>query len=96
VSTDRMPILHAERRYLKTAGLQDVESVPFAPFATDAARARTQRNHGQTPERIRERGGFGIREALAILTGRDYWWARQETTSEDVTELLRLVAERAP
>ncbi len=87
-----MPILHAERRALKAAGLQEVESVPFAPFTTDEARRNSQRNHGQTPERIRERGGFGIREALAVLTGRDYWWARQDTTTEDVAELLRLCA----
>ena len=44
-----------------------VRSLPRTMFV-DAHERQCQRNHGQTLDRIRERGGFGATEAIAVLS----------------------------
>jgi hypothetical protein len=42
--------------------------IPWAAFDRATARKWCLRNHRQTPERLRERGGLSPREAMCILT----------------------------
>lgn len=54
--------------------------VPFG--AVSAHRQQCKTNHGQTPERLRERGGLAWSELYAVLGDREYvrideWRAQQ-------------------
>lgn len=55
----RFPILSTDRR---KCGL---EWIPWDMLSPHAAQAT--RNHGQTLERLAQRGGLGVSEAIAIL-----------------------------
>lgn len=44
-----------------------VKELPLSMFV-DAHEAQCEKNHYQTLERIRERGGFGASEAIAVLS----------------------------
>lgn len=48
-----------------------VESIPRSMFTTNSEEY-AQINHGQTLERLRERGGLDAKEALAILSSCKY------------------------
>lgn len=50
---------------------QKLGSIPWAVIAPHEPQA--QRNHGQTLERLSERGGLSPCEAIAVLTDRDYY-----------------------
>jgi hypothetical protein len=45
-------------------------------------RAQAQRNHGQSLERLAERGGLGAEEAVAVIEDKDYYerWSPGERT----------------
>lgn len=43
--------------------------IPWSHFDTKEVREQCRRNHGQTPERLRERGGLSSRESMMVLTG---------------------------
>lgn len=65
-------------------------SIPWEMIAPHERQA--QINHGQTLERLAERGGLGIREALWVL--KDYRWKWADigpNRAEDVEELISLV-----
>jgi hypothetical protein len=64
-----MPMLYDrhERRYLEAAGVFVPKEIPWDFKATHA---RCMKNHMQTPERLAERGGLGVEEALAVLRDR--------------------------
>jgi len=47
-------------------------SMPMGLFTTEECRRRCQANHGQSPERLAERGGLSVREAACILLGRSW------------------------
>jgi hypothetical protein len=63
-------------------------SVPWSLLAPHEERA--WRNHGQTLQRLAERGGLGPDEMCAIIEGRR--WRQMEFT-ESVSRLLELTAE---
>ena len=46
------------------------------------------KNHGQTLERLAERGGLGYDEALAILEDRDYLYIEQKIVKEKVFNIV--------
>lgn len=96
-----MPLLYdyRERRKLESAGVDCPGSIPW-DFA--ATQPQCQRNHGQAPERLAERGGLSAGEALAILKGQsrparspsisDPAWLDHERRM--LAELLALVSVR--
>jgi len=43
--------------------------IPWRYFDTEEARLWCQRNHDQTPEELRSRGGLSAAEAMLVLTG---------------------------
>jgi len=66
-----------------------LKAIPISVLNDDWA----QRNHGQTIERLAERGGIDVSEALAIIERRD--WEKIET-EKPVAELklMEAVADR--
>lgn len=60
-------------RELKSAGIDYPKKWPFAPFGLERSRRRAESTHTQTPERLAERGGLDVREALAILRDVSYF-----------------------
>ena len=46
------------------------------------------KNHGQTLERLAERGGLGYDEALAVLEDRDYLYIEQRIAKEKVFNII--------
>jgi hypothetical protein len=73
----RFPILHGP-------------SIPWAIIA--ACEHQAQINHGQTIERLADRGGLDPSEAVAVLTGKR--WSRDLVTPNVINQLLAIVHER--
>lgn len=46
-----------------------VKSIPLEMISDEACERQSQKNHSQTVERIRERGGFGAGEAIRVMSG---------------------------
>ncbi len=46
-----------------------VRSIPWAMIADDAGERQAQRNHSQTLDHLRDRGGLGACEAIKIIAG---------------------------
>lgn len=67
-----------------------VIALPWSLLAPHERQA--QANHGQTLERLAERGGLGLCEAVAILEDRRW---RRMPRAEANAELVRILAERA-
>jgi hypothetical protein len=63
-----------------------IKQVPFALFAGEAVERQSQRNHGQTVERIAERGGYSACEALAVIAGLD--WDRVSKLDEEAAHRI--------
>lgn len=63
-------------------------SVPFNLFAPEYVRRRAQANHGQTPERLAERGGVSAPEAICLLG--DLPLRRARRFAPDAVALARL------
>lgn len=83
---------HDERlRYLK---FFPKLCVPWALLAPHEAQA--QRNHGQTLERLAERGGLGADEMVAILEDRPWSSVRLLSMEQALTKLLELVKRWKP
>lgn len=57
--------------------------------ATDADRKQAQRNHGQTLERLHERGGMSWCEMAAILEHREYRSMDIDKAEARVHEILQ-------
>jgi hypothetical protein len=66
-------------------------SIPWAVIAPHEEQAR--RNHGQTLQRLAERGGLSPAEAVAVLT--DQPWRSMPDGPEVAAELNRLIAAAA-
>lgn len=45
-----------------------VKSIPWEMIGDEACERQSQKNHSQTLDRIRERGGFGAGEAIRIMS----------------------------
>lgn len=67
-----------------------VLSVPWEIIAPHEAQAKT--NHGQTLERLRERGGLGAAEVVAILEDRP--WRRSMSNVDAHASLVRELKRR--
>ena len=63
-----------------------VEDIPWGVIAPHEAQA--QRNHGQSLERLAERGGLGVCEAVAILEDRPWHKMDQVVALEQLTEIV--------
>lgn len=69
--------------------------LPWSLIAPHEAQAI--KNHGQTLERLAERGGLGFAEAAAILEDRDYrpiCWPGQEPSQDAARSYLALLMAR--
>lgn len=71
-----------------------VENIEWRP--TEADRKRAGRNHGQTLERLNERGGMLWCEMAAILEDRSWRWMDQKAAREAVYAELKRRAVIAP
>lgn len=89
--TTDMPILSPTGdlalRIRRDERLVIVHSLPLTMFV-DAHERQCQRNHGQTLERIRERGGFGAIEALAVLSCTSYFDLGADRVSSEYAHRL--------
>jgi hypothetical protein len=45
-----------------------VRRLPWRLFESDACQRQCEQNHSQSVERIAERGGFGAKEAIAVIS----------------------------
>lgn len=66
------------------------KSVPWAFVAPHEAQAL--RNHGQTLQRLAERGGLSAAEMLAVVTGRTWWEMGKPSDIDAAPKLLALLA----
>jgi hypothetical protein len=64
-----------------------MSEIPFAMIAPHEARAK--RSHGQSLERLAERGGLAVAEALDVLEGRR--WGSTKICIENEHYLINLV-----
>lgn len=79
-------------RELRRAGATAVViALPWDVIAPHAAQA--QRNHGQTLERLAERGGLGPDEAVAVLENRP--WRRMPRAEANATLAKMLMGRMA-
>lgn len=49
-----------------------VRSIPWEMIGDEACERQSQKNHGQTLDCIRERGGFGAEEAICVMASLHY------------------------
>ena len=76
VSTKRFPILFGGLRARDVyEGFGCPSDVPWGLVETNAKQC--ERNHGQTPERLAERGGLHPVELVAVIEGRP-WFTMSE------------------
>jgi hypothetical protein len=68
-------------------GSQTLKSVPWGLLGPHWRQA--ERNHGQSLERLAQRGGLAPCEALAVIEGRS--WGSREPMPNDESELVALV-----
>lgn len=68
MSARRFRVHPESQREAQRAGLACPAVVPWSLLAPHEAQA--QHNHGQTLERLNERGGLGVEEMVAIINGR--------------------------
>jgi len=77
------------RTVMPIMGATLLSEVPFAMLVPHEAQA--MRNHGQTLERLAQRGGLGTSEALDILEGRG--WGSAAVCIENERHLINKVRE---
>lgn len=75
------------RTKMPIMGATLLSEIPFAMIAPHEEQA--QRNHGQTLNRLAERGGLSTGEAIAILEGRK--WSSVKECVENEHYLISLV-----
>lgn len=94
---EHMPIVRPRGRKWGPSPLSEhpdcPSRLPFALFATKQARSRCNLNHGQTPERLAERGGLGPGEAAAILCDLDARaaWVDENKAVRSLTEIVERI-----
>lgn len=72
-------------------GKPKLEPLPWSII--EPHREQALRNHGQTIERLRERGGLGPCEAVAILENRRWRRMDQAEAIEQLAEIVRKCSE---
>lgn len=75
------------RATMPIMGAMLMSEIPFAMIEPHEAQAK--RNHGQTLERLAQRGGLAASEALDIIEGRR--WGSAEVCIENEHYLINLV-----
>lgn len=83
--TRRLELIEG-RRFPIMGGGPNIPWVIIAPYESQA-----QSNHGQSLERLAQRGGLDIGEAIAIMTGKSWREIRRDIT---IDEFNAFVAER--
>lgn len=83
-----MPVHSDSVRELRAKGIICPDSMPFSHFDAEGPRRQCFVNHGQTPERLAERGGLSCAEAVAILECRAFY----HEFLEDEKALPRLIS----
>lgn len=76
-----------QRAVMPIMGATLLSEIPFAMIAPHEAQA--QRNHGQSLERLAQRGGLAPSEALDIIEGRR--WGSAKVCIENERYLINLV-----
>lgn len=76
------PVAKSKRTVMPIMGATLLSEIPWAMIAPHEAQA--QSNHGQTLERLAQRGGLGVSEALDILEGHHWGWAKPCIENERV------------
>lgn len=72
-----------------------IQRGPDVPWAVMAAyESQCQRNHGQSVERLAERGGLGTGEAWAVVNGLDWFDMEKSIGWAEADRLWRQYAER--
>ena len=74
-STKTMPIqVSGELALRERRGerLVIVRSIPWQMICDESCEKQSQKNHGQTVDKIRDRGGYGASEAISIMAGLPY------------------------
>ncbi len=64
------PVMKSQLKAERTESAHWPETVPFALVQAHADRC--QRNHSQTPQRLKERGGLAPTELIAVLLDQPY------------------------
>lgn len=96
----RFPILwqwHLRAEHDEAVRLGCPRSLPWSLF--EGHERQAQRNHGQTLERLAERGGLCPKEAIAVLTDRHWRETIHMPLGDAIAELKAMAAEaeqRAP
>jgi hypothetical protein len=75
------------RTVMPIMGATLLAEIPFAMLVPHEAQAL--RNHGQTLERLAQRGGLGVSEAIDILEGRS--WGSAKVCIENERHLINKV-----
>ncbi len=89
ISERRFPLLLTDEEKMRYPLL--AQTVPWALVAPHADQAR--RNHGQTLERLAERGGLALCELVAVLEDRPWEKMHPTTSVARLRELLALQGE---
>jgi hypothetical protein len=74
---ERMPIMRSVL----------IDHIPMAMLAPHEGRA--MESHGQSLDRLAERGGLSVKEAIALLEDRR--WSREPASIEDDRTLINMV-----
>jgi len=84
-----MSAQHTGRAVMPIMGATLLSEIPFDMLVPHEAQA--MRNHGQTLERLAQRGGLGTSEAVDILEGRR--WGSSAACIENERHLINKVRE---
>lgn len=82
-----MPILSAELRELK-----DIANVPMRVPMHLLNERQAYSNHGQSLQRLKERGGLSVKEAISLITLKNWGYYRGIPMNEAVLLLNELIA----
>lgn len=70
-------------------GKHAIKSIPWSLL--EPHRAQAHRNHGQTLERLAERGGLSPREVIGVIEGINWGALRNIDETDAVNKLLKLM-----
>lgn len=85
--TEKSPQKVSQRAVMPIMGATLLSEIPFAMIAPHEAQAK--RNHGQSLERLAQRGGLAVSEAIDIIEGRR--WGSAKVCIENERYLINKV-----
>ncbi len=65
-----------------------VKSIPWEMISDEHCEKQSQRNHSQTVDRIRQRGGYGAAEAIRVMAGLTWDDPKLSIPSRDAHRIL--------